>query len=109
MLACSLTARVDTRDAASLTLGTSRNKAVPALLERLAIVTGLLGLGTHDRSGWSLGTVEGLVDLSLAIPLLLRDLYDLLSGLLVRHALTVEHESDEELCRAGGEGAYSGR
>jgi len=53
--------------------------------------------------------VEGLVDLSFAIPLVLRDLYDLLSGLLVRHVLTVEHESDEELCRAGGEGTYAGR
>ena len=109
MLACSLTTRVDTRDTASLALGTSRNKAVAALLERLAIVAGLLGLGTHGRSHWSLRTVEGLVDLSFAILLLLRDFDDLLSGLLVRHVLTVEHESDEELCKAGGEGAYSGR
>ena len=108
-MACSLTTRVDTSDTASLALGTSRHEAIAALLERLAVVTGFLGLGTHNRSHWSLRTVEGLVDLSFAILLLLCDLDNLLSGLLVRHVLTVEHESDEELCRAGGEGTYAGR
>jgi len=41
--------------------------------------------------------VEGLVDLSFAILLLLRDLDELLIGLLVRHVFTREHELAKEL------------
>jgi len=57
----------------------------------------------------SLRTVEGLVDLSFAILLLLRDLDDLFCSICLGRVFTVGHESDEELCKAGGGDAYSGR
>jgi len=50
--------------------------------------------------------MESLVKLSLAV-LLRRD--DLFCSICLGHVSTVEHESDKELCNAGGGDAYSGR
>ena len=65
-----------------------------------------LGLWTHGRS---LGTMEGLVELSLTVLFLPRNLDDLFYSIWLGHVFAMEHKLAGTTLRPSGEGTYLGR